>query len=219
MIGVMGPLGDRRNGATLRVVGYKVSPRNISDPNFKSGRLPGKLFPGGTAMANRRFEMYQYRQVIFRMRMGQSDRTIARSGLMGRLKCAQVRAIARQNGWLQPVSLPEDDVLAGAFKKKAANPTHRSLIQPFAEQVIKWRQEGIWGTTIHQALVDKFDFTGSYSCVRRFLKKLQKDPPQVTEGYGRAMYGYGDVPFGLPDVPFWLPLKRGLDCHQFEQEP
>ena len=39
-------------------------------------------------MANRRFEMYEYRQVIFRMRMGQSDRTIAKSGLMGRLKCA-----------------------------------------------------------------------------------------------------------------------------------
>jgi transposase len=131
-------------------------------------------------MANRRFEMYEYRQVIFRMRMGQSDRTIAKSGLMGRLKCAQVRAIAQQNGWLEPVSLPEDDVLAGAFRRKAANPTHRSLIEPFAEQVIKWRQEGIWGTTIHQALVNKFDFTGSYSCVRRFLKKLEKDHPQVT---------------------------------------
>jgi hypothetical protein len=61
-------------------------------------------------MANRRFEMYEYRQVIFRMRMGQSDRTIAKSGLMGRLKCAQVRVIAEQNGWLEPVSLPEDEV-------------------------------------------------------------------------------------------------------------
>jgi len=29
-------------------------------------------------MSNRRFEMYQYRQVIHRMRMGESDRTIAR---------------------------------------------------------------------------------------------------------------------------------------------
>ena len=42
-------------------------------------------------MANRRFEMYQYRQVIHRMRMGETDRTIAKTKLMGRPKCAQVR--------------------------------------------------------------------------------------------------------------------------------
>ena len=35
-------------------------------------------------MANRRFEMYQNRQVLTRMRLGESDRTIARSGLTGR---------------------------------------------------------------------------------------------------------------------------------------
>ncbi len=34
-------------------------------------------------MANRRFEMYQYRQISTRMRLGESDRAIARSGLMG----------------------------------------------------------------------------------------------------------------------------------------
>ena len=37
-------------------------------------------------MANRRFEMYQYRQVLTRMRLGDSDRAIARGGLMGREK-------------------------------------------------------------------------------------------------------------------------------------
>ena len=46
-------------------------------------------------MSNRRFEMYEYRQVIHRMRMGESDRTIARTGLMGRIKCGQIRAIDR----------------------------------------------------------------------------------------------------------------------------
>jgi transposase len=131
-------------------------------------------------MANRRFEMYQYRQVVFRMRMGQSDRMIAKSGLMGRLKCAEVRAVARQNGWLEPIPLPEEEVLAAAFKKEVANPTHQSTIEPFADQVRQWRQDGIWGTTIHQALASGFGFTGSYSCVRRYLRKLEKDHPQVT---------------------------------------
>ena len=39
-------------------------------------------------MANRRFEMYEYRQVLTRMRLGDSDRAIARSGLKGRQKAS-----------------------------------------------------------------------------------------------------------------------------------
>jgi len=40
-------------------------------------------------MTNRRFEMYEYRQVIVRMRLGESDRAIAQTGLMGRKKSNQ----------------------------------------------------------------------------------------------------------------------------------
>ena len=39
-------------------------------------------------MANRRFETYQYRQVLTRMRLGDSDRAMARTGLMGREKAS-----------------------------------------------------------------------------------------------------------------------------------
>ena len=42
-------------------------------------------------MTNRRFEMYHYRQILVRMRLGDSDREIARSKTMGRKKVAQVR--------------------------------------------------------------------------------------------------------------------------------
>jgi hypothetical protein len=38
-------------------------------------------------MSNRRIEMFQYRQTIFAMRLGASDRQIAKSKIMGRLKC------------------------------------------------------------------------------------------------------------------------------------
>ena len=53
-------------------------------------------------MANRRFEMYQYRQVLSRMRLGESDRAIARSGLMGRQRpapvCVRTPACAQRAG-------------------------------------------------------------------------------------------------------------------------
>ncbi|MBW2154966.1 MAG: IS21 family transposase [Deltaproteobacteria bacterium] len=124
--------------------------------------------------------MYQYRQVIHRMRMGETDRSIARSKLMGRLKCAQVRAVAEQNGWLKDTPLPDDQQLAQMFRKSKANITHDSRCHPYQQQIEKWYEAGIWGTTIHRALVDRFGFTGSYSSVRRVLQKLEKEKPKVS---------------------------------------
>ncbi|MBW2040887.1 MAG: IS21 family transposase, partial [Deltaproteobacteria bacterium] len=60
--------------------------------------------------------MHQFRQVIHRMRLGQSDRAIAKSKLMGRTKCAVVRSIATKKGWLAPGPLPDDAQLAVVFE-------------------------------------------------------------------------------------------------------
>ena len=54
---------------------------------------------GWSVMANRRIEMHEYRQVIHRMRQGQSDRAISKAKLMGRLKLAWGRSIAQEK-WM-----------------------------------------------------------------------------------------------------------------------
>jgi transposase len=131
-------------------------------------------------MSNRRFEMFEYRQVIHRMKMGETDRAIARSKLMGRLKCAQVRCVAEQNGWLTEAILPDDQVLAEMFQKDIPNISHDSYCRPHEDQIEKWFDAGIQGTTIYRALVDQFGFSGSYSSVRRLLKKFQKQKPDVS---------------------------------------
>ncbi len=46
-------------------------------------------------MSNRRFEMYEYRQVIHRMRMGESDRSIAGATLMRQYGSVQILRIGR----------------------------------------------------------------------------------------------------------------------------
>ena len=46
--------------------------------------------------------MFQYRQVLVRLRQGDSDRDIARSRLMGRRKVAALRGLAADHGWLAP---------------------------------------------------------------------------------------------------------------------
>ena len=74
-------------------------------------------------MANKRFDVYQYRQILVRMRQGDSDRDIGRSKSMGRRKIAQVRQIAQERDWINPdLALPDDRVLAEVLARKQALP-------------------------------------------------------------------------------------------------
>jgi transposase len=132
-------------------------------------------------MANRRIEMHHYRQVIHRMRLGQSDRAIAKSKLIGRTKCAAVRALAASKGWLENGPLPDDEQLAAVLEvDKAANHLQPSLTQPHEETIRQWVQEGVQATTIYEALVTRFGFTGSYSSVRRRVRKIRGAAPKAS---------------------------------------
>ena len=131
-------------------------------------------------MSNRRFEMHEYRQIIARMRLGDTDRAIARTGLMGRKKAARIREIALAHGWLNTAKpIPDEAELAGVIPRNGEEPSG-SLVLPFAQEVTTWHQEGIRGTTIHDALVRKYGFTGSYSAVRRYLQGLPDHHPKAT---------------------------------------
>jgi transposase len=125
--------------------------------------------------------MYEYRQVIMRMRLGQSDRQIAKAGLMGRKKASELRQIALKKGWLNTEkALVDDATLASALGDKSSTQQSTSFVGPYQEEVIGWHQQGIQGTTIHQALIRKHGFEGSYSSVRRFLQGYKEDNPQAT---------------------------------------
>jgi hypothetical protein len=107
-------------------------------------------------MANRRFEMHEHRHVIHSMRLGESDRGIAKSGLMGRLKCAQLREVAIRHGWLGDGPLPEDRQLSDIFEPAAqTNSTRQSLGLVHEERIKQWVAQNIWGTTIYRALVEQ----------------------------------------------------------------
>ena len=134
-------------------------------------------------MSNRRFEMFQYRQVLVRMRQGDSDREIARSKLMGRRKIAQVREVAAERGWLTAeVPLPDDATLAAAFERpqQALPASCVSSLAPWRERISQWHAQGIQGTTIHAALTRDHGYTGSLSSVYRLVGQLViASPPEV----------------------------------------
>ena len=94
-------------------------------------------------MGRRRFEMFQYRHVLVRLRAGDSVREIARARLMGRDKLAELRAVAEQQGWLDGnTSLPEDEVIAAAVGGGQARALHRLQLRalPLAGEALVRRR-------------------------------------------------------------------------------
>lgn len=132
-------------------------------------------------MSNRSFEMYQYRQVLLRMRQGDSDRQIARDGLMGRAKCKALREQAGPLDWLAvSAPLPDDDALAAVLNAKPKPAPCVSTLEPYRTEIERWIGEGLQGTTIYAALQRKHGFLGSYSAVRRFVQAHTAKQPIAT---------------------------------------
>lgn len=122
--------------------------------------------------------MYQYRQVLVRMRQGDADRDIERSGLMGRKKLSRLRKTALDRGWLSPENPPPEDAeLAAVFQRRPLPASCISNLIGYRDQVATWVQAGVAGTAIHAALVRNHGYEGSYSSVRRLLKSIDMSTP------------------------------------------
>ncbi|MCP4592323.1 MAG: IS21 family transposase, partial [bacterium] len=139
-------------------------------------------------MANRRLEMYEYRQILVRMRQGDSDRGIQRAGLMGRDKAKEVRETAREQGWLDG-PLPADGELAEVFGS-SQRPSTPSTVEPYRDQVTRWHRDGMQCTTIYGLLKRRHKYAGSYSAVRRFVNKLE---PLPSKGTMRLSFSPGEA--------------------------
>lgn len=132
-------------------------------------------------MANRSFEMYEIRQIIQRLRLGESNRAIARAQRVGRNTVKAVRAVTRAQGWLDSATpMPEDAVLAERFKVPRTATQNLSTVEPHREAVLAWRAQGIGITTMHRALVRNHGFSGSVHTLYRFFDSLGDTVPQAT---------------------------------------
>jgi transposase len=179
-------------------------------------------------MSNRRFEMYQYRQVLVRMRQGDTDRDIERSGLMGRKKLSRLRKTAQDHDWLAAERpLPEDAELAAVFQERPLPASCVSSLVDHRERITAWVQAGVAGTAIHAALVRNHGYAGSYSSVRRLLQAIDASTPpaatcrldfepgeaaQVDFGAGPVM---ADVMTGASFKTWFFVMTLAWSRHQY----
>lgn len=146
--------------------------------------------------------MFQFRQALVRLRAGDTVREIARSGLMGRDKLAELRVLAEQRGWLaEAAELPDDQSLAEALGPRRRASSTVSSVEPLRAVVQRWFDAGVQGRAIHAALKREHGFTGSYSAVVRMLRQMKAaQPADVTVRLEFAPGEAAQVDFGAGPV-------------------
>lgn len=120
--------------------------------------------------------MYEYQQIVYRLRSGESQRSIARSRLVSRKKLREVFEISKKLGWLDKKGMPNADALSAAFCMK--DPLRDSKLEPYKGLIGPLLERGFSTRVIHQYLIEEHSFAGSYSCVQRYTKHLLKISPK-----------------------------------------
>jgi len=133
-----------------------------------------------TVTANRKDTM-NIQEILYRVQRGQSDRAISRELNLSRQTVKKYRVWAEAEGLLAG-DLPALSDLQQHLESTlpTTTPPHQvSSVEPYREQVVAWRQQGVEVAAIRQRLLEQ-GFTGSYMAVWRFVQRLEPATPDAT---------------------------------------
>jgi transposase len=130
-------------------------------------------------VAGRRSPVTDIREIVRRLQRGEPDRRIARDLDVSRNTVARYRVWAARHGVLDGGALPDAATLATllAPPPNERPPHEQSRVEPWRERVLALHERGVEGQAIWPLLVEEHGFTGSYSSVKRFLRRVV--PPSV----------------------------------------
>ena len=125
-------------------------------------------------MAGRRSPVTDIREILRRLQLGEPDRRIARDLGISRNTVVHYRLWAARHGVFADGPLPDTATLAALLElAPTERPAHeQSLVEPLRERVLALYERGVEGQAIWQLLVEEHGFTGSYSSVKRFLRRV-----------------------------------------------
>ena len=133
-------------------------------------------------MAGRRSPVTDIREILRRLQLGEPNRRVARDLGISRNTVARYRVWAARHGVLDGGPLPAPATLAELLTPAPSErPAHeQSLVEPWRERVLALHERGVEGQAIWQLLVEEHGFTGSYSSVKRFLRRLAPSRSRAT---------------------------------------
>lgn len=124
--------------------------------------------------------MNYLRDLIYRLRAGESERRIAQDLKVSRPTVHKYKIWADGQGYLnleQP--LPELAVLVAALGPAPQPPHMISTLEPYRETVEQLLEQRVELTAIWQRLQQNHQYAGSYSAVRRFVQQLRPTQPEA----------------------------------------
>jgi transposase len=141
--------------------------------------------------------MNYLRDLIHRLRAGESERRIASDLGVSRMTVRRYHDLAEGHGFLQPGSpMPDEDAIQGCLGDPPRPPRHASSVEPYADVVEQLLEQQVEMMAIYQRLRDDHGFTGSYSAVRRYVHRLRPPEPRVVVRVQTAPGEEAQVDFG-----------------------
>jgi transposase len=146
-----------------------------------------------------RLHMNEVREIIYRLRKGESPRAIGREVGFAKNTVKKYRDLAGEAGLLDLEKPLPDAAMIGELLGPPPRPRHmRSTVEPFAEVVESLVEQKVEMMAIWQRLRDEHGYRGSYSSVRRFVSGLRPKRPEAicrieTEPGEEAQVDFGSV--------------------------
>jgi transposase len=144
-----------------------------------------------------RLHMNHIRDLIRRLRAGESERRIAKDMNISRPTVHKYHELAKQQGYLEKeATIPDDETLQKVLGPGPRPPRIVSSLEPYGEVVKTLRKQELELVAIWQRLRDNYGYRGSYSAVRRYVAHLE---PAPVEAYSRVHTPAGEemqVDFG-----------------------
>lgn len=124
-------------------------------------------------MKEGRKNMSDVRNIIHRLRMGQSKRRIHKELGVYRPLIRDLHNLAIVHNWLNPESpMPSDEEIARIWNKETANQPHP--LDPYREQLEQWDKEGLSSIVIQRLLKEKCPC--DVQAIRRYRTKYFPKP-------------------------------------------
>lgn len=127
-----------------------------------------------------RIHMNLYKEIIYRLRARESERSIARDLGISRPTIHKYRLKAEMEGYLEASRmLPDIEEIAEGLGPAPHPPKTPSSLEQYRGMVQKYVDQGLEMTAILQRLRENYSYSGSYSSVRRFVAQLRPPSSEV----------------------------------------
>lgn len=141
--------------------------------------------------------MNYLRDLIHRLRAGESERRVSRDLRISRITVHRYHELAERQGFLKPGSpMPEDGAISAVLGEAPQPPRTASTVEPYADVVHQLLEQEVEMVAIFQRLRDDHGYRGSYSSVRRYVHRLQPPEPRVVVRVHTAPGEEAQVDFG-----------------------